>query len=412
MYSEVKIMEKEFLTETQHSVTLNVTGGKIDSFREKEETTGTVRVYKNGCIGVAGCLGTPDEHALADKAKEALSLGIPYPCKLDSALEQENLNEKEIIPVSELIPTMQSFLDCLGEACPRFAFSNKISLNYRKNEYHNSLGRHLTSSGSNVNIQLLAQNRGSGNLFDASFGYKGADFEPDALLSQFRNEYDVFYMPADIAPGRYPVVMDISDLLGGTLQHFIAEMYASGASLFSGKLGKKVFSDRLSLKNDMNPATNPGVCFFDTEGCVAPDLRPALIDKGTLVGLLTTKKSAEKLKLTNTGTAASHYDGVPTLGFNHFYAEPTVPTLSTLVPGKAIYIVMTSGGDTTPDGHFAAPVQLSYLMENGRLVGRLPELNIRGNFSDLLGSDYIGAVRGEPSPDSMLCAIVMEVKKS
>ena len=404
-------MEKEFLTETQRSVTLNVTGGKIDSFREKEETTGTVRVYENGCIGVAGCLGTPDEHVLTDKAKEALALGIPYPCKLDGELEQESLNEKEIIPVPALIPTMQRFLDRLGEACPRFAFSNKISLNYKKAEYRNSLGRHLASSGSNVSIQLLAQNRGSGNLFDTAFGYKGADFDPEALLSQFKKEYDAFYTPADITPGRYPVVMDIGDLLGGTLQHFIAEMYASGASLLSGKLGKKVFSDRLSLKNDMNPATNPGVCFFDTEGCVAPDLRPTLIDRGTLVGLLTTKKSAEKLNLPNTGTAAAHYDGVPTLGFNHFYAEPTAPTLNALVPGKAIYIVMTSGGDTTPDGHFAAPVQMSYLMENGRLVGRLPELNIGGNFGDLLGNDYIGAVRGDPSPDSMLCAVVMDVNK-
>ena len=405
-------MEKEFLTEAHRSVTLNVTGGKIDSFREKEETTGTVRVYENGCIGVAGCLGIPDENALTDKAREALALGISYPCKLGGALEQEDLNEKEIIPVSELIPAMQSFLDRLGDACPRFAFSNKISLNYRKTEYRNSLGRHLTSSGSNLSIGLLAQNRGSGNLFDTSFGYKGADFDPDALLSQFKKEYNAFYTSADIAPGRYPVVMDISDLFGGTLQHFIAEMYASGASLLSGKLGKKVFSDRLSLKNDMNPATNPGVCFFDTEGCVAPDLRPALIDRGTLVGLLTTKKSAEKLNLPNTGTAAAPYDGVPTLGFNRFYAEPTAPALSALVPDKAIYIVMTSGGDITPGGHFAAPVQMSYLMENGRLVGRLPELNIGGDFSNFLGNDYIGAVRGDPSPDSMLCAVVMDVKKS
>ena len=37
-------MEKEFIKETQHSVTLNVTAGKIDSFREIEKTTGTVRV--------------------------------------------------------------------------------------------------------------------------------------------------------------------------------------------------------------------------------------------------------------------------------------------------------------------------------------------------------------------------------
>ncbi len=54
-------MQKEFIIKTSRSVTLNVTGGKIDSFREKEETTGTVRVYENGCIGIAGCLGTPDE---------------------------------------------------------------------------------------------------------------------------------------------------------------------------------------------------------------------------------------------------------------------------------------------------------------------------------------------------------------
>ena len=37
-------MEKEFIKKTEQSVTLNVTAGKIDSFREIEKTTGTVRV--------------------------------------------------------------------------------------------------------------------------------------------------------------------------------------------------------------------------------------------------------------------------------------------------------------------------------------------------------------------------------
>ena len=124
-------MEKEFLTQIRRSVTLNVTGGKIDSFREKEETTGTVRAYDNGCIGIAGCLGEPDEQRLTEKAAEALALGIPYPCHLEGALEKIDLHEDEIIPVPELIPTMQRFLDRLGEACPRFAFSNKITLDYK-----------------------------------------------------------------------------------------------------------------------------------------------------------------------------------------------------------------------------------------------------------------------------------------
>ena len=54
----------------QHTVTLNITAGQIDSFREVERTTGTVRVYENGCIGVAGCLGEPNEEELTEKAKE------------------------------------------------------------------------------------------------------------------------------------------------------------------------------------------------------------------------------------------------------------------------------------------------------------------------------------------------------
>ena len=404
-------MEKEFLKETTRSVTLNVTGGKIDSFREQEETTGTVRVYENGSIGIAGCPGEPDEKALTAKAKEALALGIPYPCKLEGPLEMEDLHEEEILPIPAFIPTMQSFLDRLGENCPKFAFSNEISLHYQKREYHNSLGRHLVSSGWNMSMDLAVQSRGSGNLFDTFLSWSGKKFDAEAILSQFQAQYDAFYTPADLEPGKYPVILGAADLFATFLQSFIGETYVAGASLLSGKLGQKAFSEKLSLRDDRNPATSPGVCFFDTEGSVAPDLRPTLIEKGTLCGLLTTKKSADQYHLPNLGNANSAYDGVPSLGFHRFYVDPTAERLRDLVPGRAVYVVLASGGDTTPDGHFATPVQMAYLMEGGKFMGRLPELNISGNFFDLLGKDYLGAVQGDPQEDSLLCAVTMNMEK-
>ena len=88
MCSEVEAMEKEFLKSSSRSVTLNITGGKIDSYREQEETTGTVRVYADGKIGVAGCLGEPEEEQLTAQAEKALELGIPYVSALDGALER------------------------------------------------------------------------------------------------------------------------------------------------------------------------------------------------------------------------------------------------------------------------------------------------------------------------------------
>ena len=406
------MMEKEFLKDTTHSVTLNVTAGKIDSFRELEKTTGTFRVYEGGCIGVAGCLGEPDENELTAKAEEALAFGIPYPCGLEGHLVQEKPAGKEIVRIPEFIPAMQTFLDRLGELCPKFALSNKISLEYNKTEYSNSAGRRLVSEGRKMNIELIVQDRGSGNLFDTFLGWSGERFDPEQLLSLFRKQYDAFYTPADLKPGRYPVVSETSSVFGTFLQHFVGDLYAANASLLSGKLGQKAFSNKLTLRDDMNPETAHGVCFFDTEGCVAPDFRPILIENGVLKGLFTTKKTAGQYGLPNLGTASAPYDGVPGIGFHSLYAEPTARSLRELVPGKAVFVLVASGGDTTPEGHFATPVQMAYLMEDGKLVGRLPELSISGNFFDMLGEDYIGSVYDDPQwENSMLSAVTMDVSK-
>ncbi len=405
-------MEKEFIREIRRSVTLNVTGGKIDSFRELERTTGTVRLYDKGCVGIAGCLGDPDEEALTARAKEALSFGIPYPWVPDAPLVLEDIREEEIIRIPDLIPVMQSFLDRLGELCPRFALSNKIQLLHNRAEYRSSSGRVLTCAGRCLSIELLAQNRGSGNLFDTALVWSGDRFDEEKLLASFKDQYDAFFRPADIEPGRWPVITDPGTLFGTFFPQFIADMYVSGASLLSGKLGQKVFSDRLSLRDDRNPATAPGSVFFDAEGCTAPDFRPALIENGTLPRLITTKKTAAQYGLPNLGTAGAAYDSVPSIGLNRLWLDPTAGTLGELVPGKAVYVVMASGGDTTPDGRFATPVQMAYLMENGKLAGRLPELTVSGSFFDMLGGDYIGAVHGDPQDDSIMAAVTMNVAKN
>ncbi len=405
-------MEKEFLKETQHTITLNVTSGQIDSYRELKKTTGTVRVYENGYIGVAGCLGEPDEEALTQQAKEALSFGIPYPCNLEGAAEIIELHDGEIIPGPELIPVMKDFLERLGAQCPKMAFSNKIRLVHGRTEYRNSLGRHLLSSGGYLSIELIAQNRGSGNLFDMVFSWQGEHFEPEMILAQFKQQYDAFYIPADIKPGRWPVVAMPMDLFGTALQHFIGDLYVAGASLLSGKLGEKAFSGKLTFCDDMNPDTSFETCFFDAEGCAGKDYRPVLVENGVLKSLLTTKKTAEQYGLPNSGTANAPYDGVPSIGFHGCFLAKTAESLKELVPGKAVLLMIASGGDMTPDGHFATPVQLAFLMEDGKMIGRLPEISIGGNFFDMLGKDYIGTVYDWPFKKVQLAAVTMDVNKS
>lgn len=404
-------MEKEFIVNKESAVTLNITAGRIDSYRMKEETTGTVRAYANGKIGVAGALGEPDEKELTGQAEQALFLGIPYVCALDGPLEREERHDAEILPEKALVPTMQALLDQIGEACPRFAISNKITLSHNFAEYRNSRGRHLVSDERALSIALLFQARGSGNLMDCFFAYSGRSFDPAAITARCKELHDAYFTPADVEAGEWPVVFAPADLLGTFLRNFIGEMYASGASLVSGKLGEKLFSERLTLAADRNAATCPGVSFFDAEGQIGPDDRAPLIDRGVLSGLLVSKNTAAHFGLPAASTSEAAYDGVPGYGLEGLYAAPTADSLAQLVPGKSIFVVMASGGDTTPDGHFATPVQLAYLMENGRLVGKLPELTVSGDFFSLLGENYLGAAPGSTLDESPLCAIKMNVSK-
>lgn len=54
-------MVKELYQEITREVTLNVTVGRVDSVRRKNITKSGCRVYRDGCVGVAGCLGQPTE---------------------------------------------------------------------------------------------------------------------------------------------------------------------------------------------------------------------------------------------------------------------------------------------------------------------------------------------------------------
>lgn len=405
-------MEKEFLTTKAGSITLNITAGRIDSYRRMDETQNTVRVYEDGKIGIAGSLGVADLDKLTADAAEALSGGIPYPCNLD-ANKGELHTECEIIPQTEFLSSMQRLLDRISEACPRFAVSNKIKLAHFASTYQNSKGADLAASDSYLSLSLIFQNKGSGNLFDCTYGAQTHNYNEDAVVADIKKMHDAFYTPADIEPGVHPVFFMPGEVLSSMINPFVGEFYVSGASLLSGKIGQKVANESFTLCDDRNPETNPGTCFFDDEGQVAPAYRQPLIKDGVLTNVIVTKNSSAMFGLPSAATSTSAYDGVPSLGLNGFYVKPTAESVTQLAPEKAVLVGMASGGDMTPDGHYATPVQLAYLVENGEIVGRLPDISIAGDFFDLIGKDYLGTVQNAflPSMESAFMACRMQVSK-
>ncbi len=405
-------MEKEKLIWKNNEISLNVTAGKIDSYRRTEETKNTVRVYEDGKIGIAGSLGEIDEEALTESAKKALSYGIEYPCELHGNTVNAD-DAREIIPAKEFIPKMQGFLDRITKECPNFTVSDKIKLSELRHAYENSKGAKLFSSSSWLEFSLIFQSKGAGNLFDASYEGYVREFDEDAAVKDCKLLHNSFYKNADIEEGIYPVFMLSEVLLGRTADQLFATTYSSGASLLSGKIGEKVFDEKFTLYDDRNHLTCPPACVFDDEGEFAPEFKQVFVKNGTLTNVLTNKMYSKIFNLPPAATAGAAYDGVPLFTAQTLSTEPTADSASEITKEKAVLVMIASGGDMTPAGHFATPVQLAFLVENGEIVGKLPDIGISGEYFDLLGKDYLGTAEKAffPSLKKSYMACKMKVTK-
>lgn len=387
-------MIKELYQIKKKEITLNITNGEIDSVRKKNLTKSGCRVYDNGCIGVAGIMGEPTQETW-EKAERALALGIPYPYEPGKETKRsrilgEFVREKDFIEKSELL------LKTLRDEFPEFVFSNKIIASEETEILKNDAGLDLCDTQSTVSVVIIVKEEASPNVFDSMIAWQGRTFDVDTVLDRARDLLRAHLNLLPMPQENIPVVMGVPEVCYLIGDYVHAQKLKKGASLLSGKEGRKVFSEKLTLCNDRGEDSN--AVFFDAEGTVLENDRIALIEKGVLLRGIADKLNAEEFGMELTASAEGGYDDVPTLYPNGNALQLDASgTLKEILDGReAIYLCMASGGDITPAGDYATPVQTGYLVRDGRLVGRLPEFRIRGNIFDLLGENYIGASTDRP----------------
>ena len=73
------------------------------------------------------------------------------------------------------------------------------------------------------------------------------------------------------------------------------------------------------------------------------------------------------------------------------YVEPGNRSFYDMTDGKkSIFVAVASGGDFTNSGDYASPVQSAYLVERGKIIGRLKDITISGNIFEMFNQNFIG----------------------
>jgi PmbA protein len=297
---------------------------------------------------------------------------------------------------------------------PQFSFSHKIS--YEKSEFalSNDLGADLVCRDKAVQTILLIKHKKSKNMMDSFSLDISRSFDAGSLFKTVTEVCACFEERVELPKEKMPVVLLLSPEV--LMWKFFSDLdglaMGTGASIFSRKMGQKLFSDSFSLCVKRNPRDDFR-CFFDAEGTVLPNDSFALIENGVLKSPYSSRKIAQEYGYDASGSAGGVFDSVPATSWDSISIKPGSQTIEELLGGrKAVYVVIANGGDFTPQGEYASPVQSAFLFDGRNLLGRLPQLVISSDLYSMFGKDFIGmSVQGR-SPHSPFKYLVMEMDVS
>jgi PmbA protein len=167
-------------------------------------------------------------------------------------------------------------------------------------------------------------------------------------------------------------------------------VFGSGSSPLSGVRGSRVYSPDFTLQQTRHPEDTTGA-FFDGEGRFHEGYRLSLIEAGVVRTPFTDRRTAALYDLPHTGAGSGPYDGVPSLGTPRLRPLPGEKCLAECLGGDpGILVSLAAGGEFTPEGKYATPVQLAFLHDGEKIMGKLPEVVIQGSDRDMFGPGFRG----------------------
>ena len=214
------------------------------------------------------------------------------------------------------------------------------------------------------------------------------DREDPVALAREVGETAVLLLDAQ-APkgGTYPVVLD-QELAGVFVHEAVGhategDIILAGDSCLEGKLGEKIASTLVTVKDDPSLMLN-GYYPFDDEGSLAQET--VLVEKGILQSFLNSRETAARL------------GGVPRNARSEGMDRPVVRMSNTYIAngdwkleeileelGSGVYLAGSRGGQvSTGEGVFQFNAKSGYLVEDGEKTQLLRDVSLSGKILETL----------------------------
>jgi PmbA protein len=357
-----------------------------------------LRLFRNGRVGNSYINNVDDRGFLLKSASESARFGdesdIELPGKTDLPAMKLAHDEVNAFTKEEGIKVGEEILRRLKSIDQKA----KVSVSVSKNRSTFVLANTSGFSGCceetqyGVSAGLILVEDGGGLLYVGDGDYShDLKIDLDAVFNKIEWRYRNAQTKTSVSSGYYPVLFspEAMRLLLETI-----ELGANGKTLYKGisvlqdKIGQKICDERFSVTDD--PLLPGGLesYSFDDEGTV-PQRLP-VIEKGVFRNFIFDLTNAKRMGKKSTGHASRSVASLPAPSFSNMMIAPGDKTLEEMTAsigtGLIVYEFLGGGMSNMLAGDFSVNIELGYLVENGKVKGRIKDAMLSGNVYDLLNS--------------------------
>ena len=369
------------------------------------ETKGTaVRVIRKGQLGFAASSDDTAMDKLAANALESATYGdmapFSFPDPQPAPIVRTFDKVVAYLPIARLVEIGREMLDLILPVEPNARCNVSLERSLVSASIRNQKGLDVSFKTSPLSLGLEID-RIEGDDVLILYDQLGTTvWEKDYLAFARRlvEKLKQARVITSIKPGKMPVLFAPTGTLALGLplsQGLNGKEVYKGTSPMAGKIGEKLFDEKITIIDDGTIDGKFASASYDDEG--VPRRRNMLIEKGVLKSFIYDLKTAALSGVESTGNASRGLFNPPESSFTNLVIQPGETPLKDILAsmdeGIIVEDLLGIGQGNIVSGAFSNPLALAFKVEKGEIIGRVKDLSIAGNIYDLLKN--VGAVSKE-----------------
>lgn len=379
-----------------HSTSVDIKLGKLKGINAEKKREVALRLTKNGLMGAAVSTSLEDD-TLVDRALVALenqkSDAVSFPSEPPRMVFSFS-PEVDQLSTEDLTKMAFDLSDRLKEKAPDIPGGVRIQKSIKRISLLNSAGFNEVYDYSNLSISLHTLTEkgfmGSSKEYSAGLVPEISDWDLDHLIERHHLAKHSIAMENE----RMPVIFS-GNVMGALMLRVLGGVNGGnvlkGTSPLKERIGEKLFSDKITIRDDGKMAFGVNTCLFDDEG--TPGKNTVLYEKGVLKNYLVNIEQGKKLDQEPTGNAlkrtlfSKEIEDTPSIFDTNLIIEGDHQEDELILKGikRGLLITGVMGAHTgnINRGDFSLNISSGYLIENGELQGQVKGAMIAGNIYDL-----------------------------